>query len=205
MAVASNKNTQQTPVAMGKTGAQSIKFIPCPRVYIKAVDSITAAPCASYYAKSAGVTPAGWTDLGIVDGFATVAYTKELKEVRTGVDNILRLQYIGQKTATMEFNLAQFDDNVFENISGLTASTIISGSSVAYYPGSEDLITKALKLVLVNKLDGKEMHLYNPAAQLNFNIIESGDFVVLQCQATFGAFTASGQASESLFDVYFTS
>lgn len=156
----SNKNTRQNPVTSGRTGTQVIKFIPAPRVYVKAVDSISAAPVQNYFAKSAGVTPSGWTDLGIIESVATVTYTKTLKEIKTGIDLVLRQSYVSEKTAEIQFNLSQFDDNAFESISGISASVIISGSTINYQVGNEDIQSKALLLVLQNKLDGKFCPLY---------------------------------------------
>lgn len=203
MAVATNKNTRQNPLDQGKTGTQSIRFLPAPRVYIKAEDSLTAAPVQSYYGRSNGNTPAGWTDLGIVEGFATVTYTKDINEIRTGVDSVLRQSYVRQKNADIQFNLAQFDDSAFENISGLSASTIISGSTINYQVGSEDVISKATLLVLVNKLDNKEIHLYSPSCDFAFSIVQNGDFMEMQVDGKLKSFTASGSAAESFFSITF--
>jgi hypothetical protein len=201
MAVIGNRNSRQNPITSGRTGTQIVKFVPAPRVYIKAADSITAATIP--YVKSDGVTPAGFTDLGIVEGLATITYNKEIKEVLTGIDQVLRQSYVGRKTASIQFNLSQFDDTVFENISGLTASTIISGSTINYQVGSEDIITKALLLVVQNKLDGKEMQLYNPAADLSFTFNQNGDYLELQVTGNMKAFTASGAALESFYSLSF--
>lgn len=200
MAVIVNAWTRQNPVTThGRTGEQSIKFIPAPRVFIKAADSTTAAPVQAYYTKSAGTVPTGWTDLGIIEGLATITYNKENTDVLTGVDQILRIRYISQKTAEIEANFSQFDDRAFENISGLTASVISNGSIIGYRVGEEDVITRALLLVADNKLDGKEWQIYNPSAYIGFSYELNGDFLELKMNAALGAFTPSGSASECLF------
>lgn len=200
MAVIVNAWTRQNPMESGgRTGSQSIKFVPAPRVFIKTADSTTSAPAQAYYTKTNGLVPAGWTDLGIVEGLATITYNKEIKDVLTGLDNILRLRYIGKKTAEIEASLSQFDDRAFEQVSGLTASVISNGSIISYRVGEEDVITKALLLVADNKLDGKEWALYNPSAYISFSYAINGDFLELKMNAGLGAFTVQGTTSECLF------
>jgi len=203
MAVVTNKNTRQNPITSGKTGTQMVKFVPAPRVYIKAEESITSAPVQAYFTKSNGSTPSGWTDLGIIESVATVTYTKEIKEIKTGIDLVLRQSYVGEKTASIEFNLSQFDDVAFETVSGLTASTIVSGSTINYQVGSEDIVSKALLLVLQNKLDGKEIQLYSPSCDFTFNFQQNGEFMELQGQGKLKSFTATGSAVESFFSMTF--
>ncbi len=199
MAVIVNAWTRQNPGPAGRTGEQSIKFVPAPRVFIKTAESTTAAPVQAYFTKSNGAVPSGWTDLGIIEGLAQVTYNKELKQVLTGVDQILRIQYVGQKTAEIEANFSQFDDKAFENISGLTASVISNGSIIGYGVGEEDVITKALLLVASNKLDGKEWHIYNPSAYISFGYELNGDFLELKMTAALGAFTPQNGSTECLF------
>lgn len=198
MAIIVNKNTTQAPLTpLGKTGGQVVKFIPAPRVYTRNSDSITAAPVQTYYTKSAGVTPTGWTDLGIVDGMAKITYDKKTQEVRTGMDDYLRAAFVGSKDARIEFSLQQFDDLNIELLTGFTGSVITSASIVNYQIGAEDLIQKALLLVVQNKLDGKEIQFYNPNAYLNFVFEEKTDGLMLKVTALLPSFTAAGQTSES--------
>jgi hypothetical protein len=194
MAVITNRNTQQTPITLGRTGAQSIRFIPGPRVYMRTADSTSAAPVQNYYTKSNGTTPSGWTDLGIVSGVVTLTYEKEIKDIETGIDQVLRLSYVGKKTAGIEFSLGQFDDVALETISGLTASVIVAGSTVAYKVGSEDLIQRAVMFVVQNKIDGKEWQFYNPNALLSFQILEEDDALVLKANGRLPAFQVAGAA-----------
>jgi len=207
MAVIVNKNTRQNPVVQGKTGTQVVKFIPAPRVYISTEESITAAPVQTHFIKSNGSTPFGggitWLDLGIIESVATVTYTKEIKEVKTGIDLVLRQSYVGEKTANIEFNLSQFDDFAFEQVSGISASTIISGSTISYTVGSEDIVSKSLLLVLQNKLDGKEIQLYTPSCDLTFNFQQNAEFLELQAQGKLKSFTPSGSVTEGFFQMTF--
>jgi len=198
MAITVNKNTTQAGMtAAGRTGVQSIKFIPAPRVYIKAVDT-SPAPC---LAKSNGETPSGWTDLGSVAGAAKVTYTPKVQEVLTGIDNVFRAAYINGKTGQVEFSLAQLDDVVIEQVTGLTASVITSGSVISYQVGQTDLYQKAILLVLQNKLDGKELQFYNPNAYINFTFEDSGDAASMKVTAMLPFFVAPGNTLEGLLSV----
>lgn len=188
MAVITNLNTTQTPITTGLTGTQLIRMIDAPRVYIKAKDT-TAAPVV---VKSNGSKPSGWTDLGIIEGKVRIAYEKERKEVRTGIDQYLRVAYAGTKSGSFEFVLSQFDDVVIKELSGLTASTITSGSIVQFMLGHEDVVERALLLVVQNKLDGKEWQFYHPSAFVSFTIEDSGDATVVRGRADLPAFSFGG-------------
>jgi hypothetical protein len=189
MAVIVNKNTTQAPMSTtGLTGAQVLKFITAPRVYVKALDA-TPTPV---LVKSNGSTPSGWTDLGGIDGTLKITYTKDMKEVRTGIDEVLRAVYIGKKTAGFEFNLNQFDDVALAQLSGVTASTIQSGSAVSFGIGAEDVVQKALLMVIQNKLDGKEMQFYHPDAYMSFSVEDSGGSTVIKGSANLPMFAWTG-------------
>lgn len=198
MPILVNKNTTQTPLtAAGKTGAQVVRLIPAPRIYVKTADSITAAPVQTYYTVSNGSTPTGWTDLGIVSGNAKVIYDKKTAMVKTGIDDYMRSAYVQSKEARIEFDLAQFDDSNIELLTGFTGSVITSGSIVNYQVGQEDLIQKAILVIFQNKLDQKEFQFYNPNAYLNFVFAEGNDGMVLRVTGLLPSFTASGQTAES--------
>jgi len=203
MAVITNKNTVQSPMtSVGVTGTQVIKFIPACRVYIKAADSVTAAPVQAYYTKSDGTTPAGWTDLGIMEGDAKLTYNKEIIKVTTGIDKALRAVYTGTKEGTIEFNLDQMDDFAMAQF-GLTASTVVSGSTANFRVGQESVVQAALMCVYQNKLDGKEMQIYHPAAYISFVWDEVNDGLVYKVTADLALFTAEGQTIEQLMSVTF--
>lgn len=191
MAVAYNKNTTQTPVASGLTGTQSIKFIAADRVYVKTADSTAAPPTT----KSNGSTPSGWTDLGSIENNVKLTYKKETKEVSTGIDEVVRQVYTGKKRATLEFSLMQFDDAAMANLTGLTASQIVNGSTYQFAVGTEDIVTKAVLLVSQNKLDGKEWQFYIPTGYINFEIDNTNDVTVLKGMVDMPMFTwASSEA-----------
>lgn len=200
--VITNKNTAQDPIISGLTGLQSLKFIDAQRVYIKTADSTSTAPVGTYFSsyasKSNGSTPAGWTDLGIITGRPKINYTKKTKEITTGIDNVVRSQYIQEKRANLEFSLSQFDDVTLQNVSGLSPSVITAGSAIAFTVGSEDLVTAALLLVAQNKIDGKEIQFYNPASYLAFDYSDNGDELVLKVTATLQYFSLA-PATKSMY------
>lgn len=194
MAVINNLNTRQTPITTGKTGTQVIKFINAPRVYIKAVDS-TPTPVV---VKSNGTTPSGYTDLGIVNDQVAITYSKDINEVRTGIDEVLRATYVRRKTAGFEFQLSQFDDVVMEQVSGLTASQIVNGSIYQFALGSEEVIQRALLMVVQDKLTGKEWQFYHPNAFLSFTISDSNGETILTGKGDLPMFAWGGGSSEAI-------
>jgi hypothetical protein len=198
MPILANAFTSQKPLsANGLTGTQILKLIPAPRVFIKATpDSQSAAVVPSL--KANGTTPAGWSDLGVVDGNLKVGYQKKVKEVRTGIDNYLRAAYTNEKGGTLEFSLSQVDDTVLGLISGLTGSQITSNSIYTFHVGQEDLNQVALLLVVDSKLDGKEWQWYSPLVYLNFEFTQSGDALVLKATAILPFFTVVGQTAEEI-------
>ena len=193
-----NKNTGQTPITLGRTVPQSIKFIPASRFYVKAVDSQTAAPVHMYYTKSNGTTPTGWDDLGVMLGAGAITYEKTRRDITTGIDRFLRLSYVESKTAGMEVTLGQFDDFVLERVTGLTPSVIINASILNFQIGQETIVQKAVLLVYQNKLDGKEFQWYNPNAFLDFTFVEAEDGMAVRVNCFLPFFTASGQTIESV-------
>lgn len=198
MAITVNKNTTQKPLtAAGVTGQQVIKFIPAPRIYMKATpDSTSAAVIPSV--KSNGATPTGYSDLGSVAGMAKLGYSKKTTEVKTGIDNYLRAAYVSDKTGTIEFSLSEVDDTAIGLISGLTPSVISASSIYTFHMGQEDLNQICLLLVTQNKLDGKEIQWYSPLVYANFDFQENGDALELHCVATLPFFTAQTQTAEEI-------
>lgn len=186
MSYVSNLNTKQTPIAAaGLTGTQTVVFVNAARVYIKSVDT-TPTPVTT---KSNGTLPSGWTDLGTLMGQAKITYNKSTKEVRTGLEQVLRGEYIDKRTGNFEADLAQFDDTVIAQVSGLTASVITSGSIVQFGLGQEGLVNKAVLLVMQSVLDGKEIQLYNPNSLINLGYNNSGDETTIKMTAEFLFFT----------------
>lgn len=206
--VITNKNTSQDPIVSGLTGTQSIKFIDAQRVYIKTADSTSTAPVGTYFSgyssKSNGSTPAGWTDLGIITGRPKINYTKKVKDITTGMDNVVRSVYVQEKRASLDFSLSQFDDVTLQNISGLSPSVLTAGSALSFNVGSEDLVVAALLLVAQNKIDGKEIQFYNPASYLVFEYSDNGDELVLKVQATLQYFSlAPGSKSMYIYQTQY--
>jgi len=199
MAIAVNAYTGGQPLATsGLTGTQILKLIPAPRVFMKSTpDSITAAVVPSIKTNGS-LTLAGWTDLGIVSGAVKVGYAKKAKEVKTGIDNVLRAAYVNDKTGSMEFTLSQVDDIVMQNITGLTASQITSSSIYTFHLGQEDLVQMAVLLVVQSKLDQKEWQFYTPLAYVNFSFNETGDAMELKCTALLPFFTVTGQTNQDI-------
>jgi hypothetical protein len=214
MAVIVNRNTQQSPItnpAGSVTGTQSIKVIPAGRVYIKtSTDSLTATPVnlyAAYTMKSNGATPvapvgAGVTagtyiDLGIMLTPGKLTYNKVQKKIQTGLDKITQLIYVESRDANLEFELTQLDDYILQQL-GFTASVITAGSSINFQIGQEDVINVAMILVYQNKIDGKEIQWYHPAAAFTVSFNQSGDGLSVKVQAELVAFQAVGASLLSL-------
>lgn len=198
MSILVNRNTTGAPMSTpGRTGTQVIRFIPAPRIYVKSPDSISAAPVQAYFTASNGITPTGWTDLGIVNNGAKVTYDKTQTEVNTGVDEYLRAAYVKSKKCTIDFNLDQFDDLNLELLTGFTGSVITSGSVVNYQLGQEDLIQKAILVVYQNKLDKKEFQFYNPSAYMNFSFDDGTNGMNLKVTCLCPSFTPAGSTAES--------
>lgn len=197
MAVIVNKNTTQSPTSVvGVTGAQSIKFIAAPRVYFKVADALTATPVNSYFVKSNGVTPSGWTDMGVVEGKVKLNVEKKTKDVVTGIDQVFRFTYVTGKSYTAEFALDQFDDAAIGKFFTTSLTSVITnGSIVSYNVGAEELTQLAILMVVQNKFDGKEVQYYNPAAFLNFSFEDSSDQMTLKVMAKLPFFTPSGTNS----------
>jgi|SRR5581483_164482 len=200
MPLVTNDATTQKPMsAAGVTGAQSIKLIQAPRIFMKSTpDSTTGAtvPNTKYAGNAANLV--GWTDLGSVAGNAKIGYEKKIKEVKTGIDNYLRAAYSNEKTGNIEFSLNQLDDVVMSKIPGLSASVQTAGSIYTFHLGQEDLVQMALLVVAVNKLDGKEHQFYSPSVYMNFTFAEDADAMVLKCSAILPFFTVTGQTSEDI-------
>lgn len=178
----------------GLTGGQVLKFIRAPRVYVKAPDVVPSAPLSI----SNGTTPAGWSDLGIIEGNVKIGVEKKVSHVLTGVDGKLRGSYASEHMGTIEFTLDQFDDVAVGLITGIQASVITSGNTVAYNVGAEDLNSLAILVVLQNKLDGKEIQFYNPNASINFSFDDNGDMLTLKVTGWLPFFTQSGFSEESM-------
>jgi hypothetical protein len=198
--ITTNRNTTQAPLsATGRTGQQSIKFIPAPRVYIGPPDYST--PANVLLGFSNGNSPVGFKDLGIVEGSAKVYVSRSTNPIYVGVDRLLRTVYSQAINGNISFALSQFDDFALESVSGIAPLYASSGVYANYQLGGQDLIPVSLLLVSQNKLDGKEWQFYNPTALISFSIEPSGDAMVLKVSAILPAFSGIGNTKDQLLSV----
>ncbi len=196
--MASNVWTQGAPLASNST-----RVVLAQRVFINTADTVYADPTA----KLNGTNPTGspaWVDLGIVAGSkVTLTYNKETKYIETGLEKVRRGCYIVSKNANLQFSLEQFDMDVLESISGLTATALTGSPSPGdkIYIGQEDIVEKALLILGTNVIDGKEHQMYCKKAQLVFGIEEQDDARVLKVTAELSAFSP-GAGSDCFFKYY---
>jgi hypothetical protein len=198
--MASNKYTQQTPIAN-----QSIRAVLADRVYITTAGTDYADPVAKLEGDSEPVGSPAWVDLGIVaNSKATLTYNKEVKYVETGIDKVRRATYLVGKNAQLAFTLEQYDMTVIEAISGLT-KTAVGAIGNKIFIGQEDIISKALLIVSTNKIDEKEHHLFAKTVYLTFQVGETDDYRVMNVTAELTPFlptTSPAQTVEALFVLY---
>jgi hypothetical protein len=193
--IASDIRTMGDPL----TGS-STKLIPATRVYIKtAITTPFTEPASGRITATTG--PAGWTDLGgILNSKVMITYNKDLKEIRTGLDQILRVSYVSNKTATASFALENYDVAALAAITGQTALLVYSGTPSAYvgqklFIGKEDVVSKAIMFLCTNKIDNKEHRFFNPSADLSFTFEEDGDSVVIRVTASLNGFVPADDTS----------
>lgn len=194
--MASDKWTQQTPL----TG-QTIKAVLAERVYCAPADTVYADPSA----KLAGADPASpWQDLGIVQNSKVqISYTKEVKLIKTGIDQIVRGAYLTGKTAQAVFTLEQFDSTVLQAVSGLTADVVGSPSiGTKLHIGQEDIVYLSLLFTGTNKIDAMEFQTYSKKAAVSFAFEDSDDARVCKVTADLQAFTPANETVDALFTMY---
>lgn len=193
MSLTSNKYTQQPP----KSGA-STKTVLAERVYFAAADTAYADPTA----RLDGGDPAGWSDLGIIaDSRVNLTYNKEIKYVETGIEKVARGAYSLSKSVMAEFTLDQYDIDTIADVAGLsiTAVGVIGGKLQV---GTDDVVEKALLFIGVNKVDGKEHHIYSKKASLTWAADQQDDARVIKVTARLYAFIPSGGSVDTLFTLY---
>lgn len=194
-----NKNTTQTPsTAAGRTGQQSIRFIPAPRVYIAPPD-YSPVP-GTVFALSNGSTPSTFTDLGVVNGNASVQATRSLVPIFSGVDKIQTGVVCNGIDASVNFSLSQMDDFILEKVSG--TGPAYTGTGYANYQiGGQNLTAAALLLVVQNKLDGKEWQFYNPTALLSFSFENQSDAMGLKVSGVLPAYATYLGGPKSILSI----
>lgn len=188
-----NKYTQQPPL----TGA-STRTVLAERVYYANANTAYADPGA----KLAGADPAGFSDMGIVmNSRVTLTYTKEVKPVNTGLEQVRRGSYSMAKACKAEFTLEQFDVDLISILSGLpiTAVGAIGGK---LHLGQDDVVEKALLFVGTNKVDGKEFQHYSKKCSLNWSIDQQDDSRMLKVEADMYSFLPAGETVEAYITVY---
>jgi hypothetical protein len=191
--MASNAYTKQTP----KSGS-TVKAVIAERCFVHTAATAYVDPVA----KLDGATPSGWSDLGIVMGSkVALTYTKELRYVETGIERVRRASYLTQKTAQAQFTLDQYDIDVLELLTGLTADAVgVIGNKI--HIGQDDVVSKAILFVGTNVVDGKEYHTYCPSANLAWNLEDNDDAKVMRVTADLFAFVPSGETVEALYSLY---
>lgn len=189
----SNKYTQQPALS----GA-SVRAVIAERVYYANADTAYADPGA----KLAGADPVGWNDMGIVMGSrVNLTYSKEVKPVNTGIEQVRRGSYSMAKSCKAEFTLEQFDLDLISILSGLS-STAVGAIGGKLHLGQDDVVEKALLFVGTNKVDGKEYHHYTKKCSLNWSIDQQDDSRMLKVEADMYAFTPSGETVDAYITLY---
>lgn len=188
-----NKYTQQPPLSGAST-----RTVLAERVYYANANTAYADPGA----KLAGGDPAGFSDMGIVmNSRVTLTYTKEVKPVNTGIEQVRRGSYSMAKSCKAEFTLEQFDIDLISVLSGLSI-TAVGGIGGKLHLGQDDVVEKALLFVGTNKVDGKEFHHYSKKCSLSWSIDQQDDSRMLKVEADMYSFLPSGETVEAYITVY---
>jgi hypothetical protein len=188
-----NKWTQQPP----KAGA-STRTVLAERVYYANADTVFADPGA----KLDGADPGGWTDMGIVGGSrVTLTYTKEVKPVNTGIEQVRRGSYTMAKSANMAWTLEQYDIDTISTLSGLSI-TAVGAIGGKLHLGQDDIVEKALLFAGTNKVDGKEFLHYSKKASLTWSIDQEDDARVLKVVADLYSFLPASETVEAYLTLY---
>jgi hypothetical protein len=194
-----NKWTQQPPLAGAST-----RTVLAERVYYANKNTAYGAQSAGVdpTGKLNGTDPAGFSDMGIVSGSkVTLTYTKEVKPVTTGIEQVRRGSYSMAKSAKASWTLEQYDIDTISILSGLSI-TAIGGIGGKLHLGQDDVVEKALLFVGTNKVDSKEFHHYSKAACLNWSIDMEDDARVLKVDADLYSFLPGGETVEAYLSVY---
>ena len=187
----SNKYTKQPPVA-----GSSTKVVLAERVYMAPADTVYADPVA----RLDGADPAApWVDMGIVgNSRVNLTYSKDVRYVETGIEKVRRGAYMLGKTAECTFVLEQYDIPQVESLTGLTA-TAVGAIGNKLQIGQDDINDMALLFIGVNKVDGKEHHIYCKKGTVSFQIQQEDDFRVFNVSASLYPFIASGETEEGYY------
>lgn len=194
----SNKFTKQTPIA----GAPAAVVI-AERVYLAPADTIYATPTSALDGSDPG---APWVDLGTIDGSkVTLALTKNVQYIETGIEKVKRGSYVNGKDAQISFGMTQYHPDVIASISGVS-SVNPSGGIKKIQLGQEGVVERAVLFVGTNVADGSEFQHYSKKAGLIFTVEENGDQRQMKVTGTCFPFVdpdASWGTEEGLLNVYF--
>jgi hypothetical protein len=189
----SNKLTKQPPISGASTAV-----VLAERVYIAAADTAYAAPAV----RLEGADPGGWSDLGVVkDSRVNLSYTKEIKYVETGIERVRRGAYSLAKTAETNFMLEQYDLDTVSLLTGLTVDAV-GGIGGVLHVGQDDIVEKALLFIGINKVDGKEHHIYCKKGTITFNVQQEDDRRILAASASLYPFVPTGETEEAFYSWY---
>jgi hypothetical protein len=200
MAILVNKNTTQGPLrTLGRTGTQSVRFIPAPRVYLFPPNYSSNPPV--FFGTFGGATLSGAIDAGIVEGNAVVTLSRTVNPVFCGVDKMLVGMCSQSIRGQIDFTLSQFDDVTTELITGLSPASYTTNVYANYLVGAQPLTPVGLMLVVQGKLDGKEWQFYNPTALLSFAFDNQGDYMGLRVSGLLPGFASAGGTSNQILSV----
>ncbi len=190
----SNKLTKQPPISGASTAA-----VMAERVYIAAADTAYATPAA----RLEGADPGGsWTDLGVVkDSRVNLSYNKEIRYVETGIERVRRGSYSVSKNAETNFMLEQYDLDTIALLTGLSIDAV-GGIGGVLHIGQDDVVEKALLFIGINKVDGKEHHIYCKKGTVSFQIQQEDDRRIVSASASLYPFVPSGETEEAFFSWY---
>lgn len=190
----SNKLTKQPPISGASTAV-----VLAERVYIAAADTAYATPAA----RLDGADPGGsWVDLGVVkDSRVNLAYTKEIRYVETGIERVRRGSYSVSKNAETTFMLEQYDLDVVSLLTGLSIDAV-GGIGGVLHIGQDDVVEKALLFIGINKVDGKEHHIYCKKGTVAFQVQQEDDRRILSVSASLYPFVPSGETEEAFYSWY---
>lgn len=196
----SNKYTRQDPLS-----ATTVRQVLAERVYVgKANPQAYSDPTARTDGTDSGIL-SNWNDLGIVMNSAVqLSYNKETKYIETGIEKVRRGVYITGKTAQAQFTLEQFDWNVLQYVSGITAGTFTHNTSITGHKmnfGADDVVTCSLLFIGTNKYDGMEIHTWCKSTVVNYSFVQNDDSRQLQVTADLLPFDDSG--TSTFFKIYF--
>lgn len=194
----SNKNTKQTPLS----GAPAAVIV-AERVYIAPANTVYATPSA----KLDGTDPgAPWDDLGVIaDSKVSLALTKNIQYIETGLEKIKRGSYVAGKDCQISFGMQQYHPDILAKVSGVS-SVVIASTGAKTQLGQEGIVERALLFIGTNPSDGSEFQHYSKRSGLAFSVEDNGAQRQIKVTGTCYPFVdpdASWGTEEGLLNVYY--